>query len=321
MNSGVYIIKNNVTGKVYVGSSQNLSERWYKHRQLLRRGCHTSIKLQRSWNKYGEFAFSFEVMLYCAPEDCLRNEQTLLDAFDAVDSGYNIAKEAGAPMRGRKHTEETKKQMSNKKVGVPKTDEHKQNISEACKHRRPVTEETRAKIVAAWTIRRLTPVSEETRKKLSEAGMGRKLSPEHVMRLVASNHARAGKPGTPLTPEHKQKLIDANHARKGKPIDPEKAEAIKKKKQDAWARRREEGTHTKAFTGDAEAPVGRAEGPKPKKPRVFTEDWRQRISDGVKKAQTPEYLKAQSDAKIGKPLTSEHRQKISAGLKSSANSK
>ena len=62
MSAGIYIIKNLANGKVYVGSSANISARWCKHRTALEAGTHHSVKLQRAWAKYGRDAFSFEVV-------------------------------------------------------------------------------------------------------------------------------------------------------------------------------------------------------------------------------------------------------------------
>ena len=63
--SGIYKITNNVNGKFYIGSSQNISRRWYDHKRELRIQKHHNKYLQRAWNKYGEENFSFEIsMLY-----------------------------------------------------------------------------------------------------------------------------------------------------------------------------------------------------------------------------------------------------------------
>src|SRR5215468_7946604 len=60
--SGIYRIKNVVSGRVYIGSAVNLPSRWKLHRSLLRRGKHHSRSLQRSWCKHGATAFVFELI-------------------------------------------------------------------------------------------------------------------------------------------------------------------------------------------------------------------------------------------------------------------
>ena len=50
----IYAIKHNVTGKVYIGSSVNISERYYAHICLLRKGKHSANLMQKDFDKYGE---------------------------------------------------------------------------------------------------------------------------------------------------------------------------------------------------------------------------------------------------------------------------
>lgn len=53
MKSGIYQIKNTLNNKVYVGSAKDFEKRWKRHFKDLEKGCHSSIKLQMSFNKYG----------------------------------------------------------------------------------------------------------------------------------------------------------------------------------------------------------------------------------------------------------------------------
>lgn len=53
--AGCYLIRNNASGRVYVGSTaahrRGLAGRAYNHRLTLRQGTHCNIHLQRAWNK------------------------------------------------------------------------------------------------------------------------------------------------------------------------------------------------------------------------------------------------------------------------------
>lgn len=82
MVSGIYIIKNKVNGKFYVGSSCNCEERFSTHKTLLRKGEHHSVVLQRAWNKYGERNFIFKVIEECCVERLLDREQFYIDNFN-----------------------------------------------------------------------------------------------------------------------------------------------------------------------------------------------------------------------------------------------
>jgi len=58
---GIYTITNSVTGRVYVGQTNNFRERWYNHRRTLRLGVHRNWRLQSDWNQFGEDAYIFAI--------------------------------------------------------------------------------------------------------------------------------------------------------------------------------------------------------------------------------------------------------------------
>lgn len=80
---GIYIIKNIQNKKYYIGSSKDIKIRIRTHKSKLRRGIHANIKLQNSWDKYGEESFEFKLIYEmdkkCTKEDLLDVEQKFLD--------------------------------------------------------------------------------------------------------------------------------------------------------------------------------------------------------------------------------------------------
>ena len=73
---GVYKITNTVDGKVYVGSTTiDFGWRWSNHKSALRKNKHCNIHLQRAWNKYGESAFTFEVLETGTSKDEIREKE------------------------------------------------------------------------------------------------------------------------------------------------------------------------------------------------------------------------------------------------------
>ena len=60
--SGIYIIRNLITDKVYIGSTKNIMKRISEHLYMLEQGTHHSTKLQNSTNKY--LYKNFEVRIY-----------------------------------------------------------------------------------------------------------------------------------------------------------------------------------------------------------------------------------------------------------------
>ena len=90
---GIYMIKNLVNEKIYIGKSKDIVRRWYEHKSDLRCQRHDNCYLQNSWNKYGENNFSFNVLEECFDESCLDVlEKFYIDLYGANDKncGYNL---------------------------------------------------------------------------------------------------------------------------------------------------------------------------------------------------------------------------------------
>lgn len=125
---GIYKIYNKINGCYYIGSSLNVEARFRVHRSSLKKNKHHSPILQRAWNKYGEKSFIFEIIEHCTKEEILNRENYYLKTYTPY---YNIAKEALAPMTGRKHSKETKKKLSRPawNKGIPRTNAEKRLMS------------------------------------------------------------------------------------------------------------------------------------------------------------------------------------------------
>lgn len=192
MATGVYIIRNMVNTKIYVGSaSVSIKQRFHMHRSSLRLNQHHSPHLQQSWNKYSEESFEFVVAEECAPSDCLALEQYYIDLYDACnkDSGYNSAPIAGSTL-GFKFSEEAKGKISaalkGKRKGILHTSEHSARIAAALKGKKKSPEHA-AKITALLIGRK---ASAETKAKMSAARKGRKPSAACIAATIESNKRR-----------------------------------------------------------------------------------------------------------------------------------
>lgn len=106
--SGIYQIKNNITGDLYIGSSVNIKKRFNAHKCNLRNGIHRNTKLQRSFDKYGEGAFEFSIILICENEFLISNEARLVKEFNP---SFNL-RVVVENNRGIKLSDETKRKMS-----------------------------------------------------------------------------------------------------------------------------------------------------------------------------------------------------------------
>jgi len=93
MDSGIYLIKNILDDKVYIGSSINLKSREYKHFWMLRKGIHDNNHLQSSYNKFGEENFKFEILENCEQNLLVEKENHYIEKYKSIQGefGYNLA--------------------------------------------------------------------------------------------------------------------------------------------------------------------------------------------------------------------------------------
>jgi group I intron endonuclease len=67
--SGVYTIRNRVTGRVYVGESGHIERRIYAHFRELGKGTHHRPELQADWDRYGRDQFAIGIVAVVEHED------------------------------------------------------------------------------------------------------------------------------------------------------------------------------------------------------------------------------------------------------------
>jgi group I intron endonuclease len=147
MNSGVYSITNLVNNKRYIGSSIDLFKREKRHFSTLKKNTHFNSYLQQSFNKYGQLAFSFEVLEY-REEDLLKTEEKYINFYNASDreKGYNLISHPTQGNRGLKWSQQSKDKLSNTLI--------QQYVNNVRSRVRPVH-------------------SEEAKKKIAKASLGR----------------------------------------------------------------------------------------------------------------------------------------------------
>ena len=61
-NMGVFQIKNNVNGKIFIDSCFEVAKDKQREYFGLRLGSHMNKELQKEWNEYGEDSFSYEIL-------------------------------------------------------------------------------------------------------------------------------------------------------------------------------------------------------------------------------------------------------------------
>jgi len=143
----IYKITNKENGKFYIGQSIRPEKRFAEHSWK----CSGSVILKKAFAKYGKEAFSMEILVWCQDKNYAdRVEKALISSYETREKGYNIAVGGEGngfgedhPWYGGRHTEETKKKLSDQKRGKnnhmwgkENTPEQKAKISETLKNRK-----------------------------------------------------------------------------------------------------------------------------------------------------------------------------------------
>ena len=231
--TGIYKIVNKVNGKVYYGSTtQTFCRRWDQHKRLLNNNKHSNQFLQWSWNKNGPSSFEFIIILSCSPNSCLYYEQLFLDKYwDNCKNCFNFYKTAGSPF-GIKRSEESKKRNSisitgknNHFFGKKHSEVSKKKISEANRGKR-YTEERKQQL-SVKSIGLNNPFygkkhTEVSKKKISLAHQkegnsfhNKRHSEESKLKMsIAQRGSKNHSYGKPVSNETKLKISQSS---KGKP--------------------------------------------------------------------------------------------------------
>lgn len=222
---GIYKVTNKLNEHIYIGSSINIWRRWGEHLITLRSNTHNNSHLQNAWNKYGETAFEFSVLIFCDSENLLLYEQMCLDA---LKPEYNIATNAFAPARGVKRSDETKAKLRESHLGNKPSDETRAKMSKAgmgnknglgYKH----TDEAKAKISKISLGNKYNlgyKHTEEAKLNMGKSKLGQKRSEEtksNISKALLGNKNCLGKKnnlGNKASDESKAKMRESQRLRR-----------------------------------------------------------------------------------------------------------
>ncbi len=202
MKSGIYLIKNKINNKKYVGSTINFKKRWGQHISALNKNSHDNSYLQKSWNKYGMDNFEFSVIEEVIINDLLEREQYYINYYNVSNrnDGYNLLPTAGNNL-GYKHTNETKEKMRKPHGAMSKEAKENMKISASKRDKSMYSNPERNMKISKANINK--KYSEETKKKMSESRNGKKHSEETKKKMSES------KKGKLISNETKKKISDA----------------------------------------------------------------------------------------------------------------
>ena len=205
---GIYLIRNKLNGKVYIGQSINIEHRIYDH--FTRKDdspFHSDIQ------KYGKENFETEILEECKIEELNSKERFYIEKYESFgDKGYNLNNGGNSnPV----FTEERKQNISNSckgrispNKGKQMSAEQKLKISETLKRKnanrtivawnKGLTKDTdiRVKLNAESASHpksykpKRKPLSEETKLKISNTLKGNKLSEETKLKMSLAHKGK-----------------------------------------------------------------------------------------------------------------------------------
>jgi len=124
MSIGIYKIIN-PKGKIYIGQSINIEERWRKYNKL---NCKRQPKLYNSLKKYGPEKHKFKIIEKCSLKLLNKREIYWKQYHNSINEGLNCELfDIGQGYRSN----EVKEKISNSLKGKTKSKEHCLNISKA----------------------------------------------------------------------------------------------------------------------------------------------------------------------------------------------
>lgn len=163
--AGVYVLKNIVNGKKYVGQSKNL----YKRIDEYIRGWYTNPHFKYAVQHYGFEKFEIESITICDIDDLDYLETSLIKIYDTMnpEKGYNKTSGGNAQ---KIISEETRKKFSlinsgknNPNFGKPRSEETKRKMSETQQQR---TLETRIKLSNSQKKKPLIGINLKTKQEI-----------------------------------------------------------------------------------------------------------------------------------------------------------
>lgn len=224
----IYKIECVNNGMIYVGQSGNIEYRWTQHRGLLKTKEHHNQILQRCYDKYGKESIAFSVLLECDLMELDHHEEATIHKLK--NEGrlvINIADVAASPMRGRKHTNETKKIISEKNKGRRWSELARNRISEQMKGRK---------------------MSDSTKETLRASNTGRK-RPDLSKRNEERNWTEISRAKIRDSLTGKSPAIETRERMRAAHTGMKHTEQTRQKMKESWARRRNEIKSVSAASG------------------------------------------------------------------------
>lgn len=210
--SGIYLIKSTVNGKSYIGSSVCLRKRYREHKCRLKGGKHSNPHLQSHYNKHGKNSLEYFLIEVTTKNKLQEREQHYVDKLDpefnimkkCVVNRIGLKHSDEAKRKMKKAAKKRKERGDYKKLAKISSEVNKGNKYNLGKKH---SEETKKKISESSTGRKHSP---KTRQKISKKLKGREFSKKHRDNLSKAMTGNKNCLGRVLSEETKEKISQAN---------------------------------------------------------------------------------------------------------------
>jgi len=205
---GIYMIRNTINNKRYIGLSRDINTRFAEHRKKLRNNTHSNKHLLSSYEKYKEDSFEFSILELCNEEFLDEKEIYYISLYNTLNNkhGYNL-RGGGKSGRhslesklkdsishqGMTHTEETKLKIGLLKTGIIQSEETKNKRSKSLKKSWEGNEIRRQQVREQAIKNKGRKHSEESKEKMRNAHLGKTLSEEQKIKIGNSRKITSDK--------------------------------------------------------------------------------------------------------------------------------
>lgn len=201
--TGIYKITS-PSNKIYIGQSIDILSRCMSYKNY---SCKNQILLYNSLKKHGFDKHKFEVLCQCDEEQLNKLEKYYVDLFQSFNTSHGLNIRDGGGSNGR-HSEETKRKISESLKGHPVSDECRNGMRLRNKGKKLSVESVKKR--EETRKKNGYKPSEETKKKMSLARIGHIPSEESRRKMSESRKGvPTGRKGMKHTEESKRKMSEA----------------------------------------------------------------------------------------------------------------
>jgi len=196
MTIGVYLIEHVATGRRYVGKSVDVQKRLGRHFSSST-FSHSSSLVHKAIAKYGRSAFRVVVLEDCSSEEeaTAREILWIRELNTKAPSGFNLT-DGGEGSSGHAPTPEARARMAASRVGRKHSEETKRKMSEALRGNqracgRVLSNDERVRLGAfARAANQGRVHTPGARARMAASRVGRKYSPETIAKMCRAQQAR-----------------------------------------------------------------------------------------------------------------------------------